>query len=53
MFTELQKRSADRGPKYRIPIEKLYPDLAEDDRAEAEYFLTRYLEIVYRILEEG
>ncbi len=39
--------------EYRLPIDKLYPDLTPEQQTEAEYFLTQYLEIVHRIYEES
>lgn len=39
--------------EYRLPIDKLYPDLTPEQQREAEYFLTQYLEIVHRIYEES
>lgn len=39
-------------PDYRLPVDELYPHLSPQQRAEAEYFLDRYLEVVRRILEE-
>ena len=32
-------------------IANLYPELTSEQQAEAEYYLTRYLEIVQRIFE--
>lgn len=39
--------------EYRLPIDRLFPDLTAEQQREAEYFLTEYLEIVYRIYEEN
>ncbi len=39
--------------EYRLPIDRLFPDLDAEQQREAEYFLTQYLEIVYRIYEES
>ena len=33
--------------RYRLPIDKLYPNLSKKEQAEAEYFLSAYLEFVY------
>lgn len=38
--------------EYRLPVAKLYPDLTPEQQAEVEYFLTQYLEVIYRIYEE-
>ncbi len=39
--------------EFRLPVDKLYPDLSPEQRREAEYFLTQYLEIINRIYEEN
>lgn len=37
--------------KNRITVKDLYPELSSEEQSEAEFFLTRYLEIVRRIFE--
>ncbi len=39
--------------EYQLPVGELYPDLTPEQCREAEYFLTQYLEIIYRIYEES
>jgi hypothetical protein len=39
--------------EYRLPIDRLFPDLTAEQQREAEYFLMQYLEIVYRIYQEN
>ena len=50
----LNSSNNDKTQKeYRIPVEKLYPDLSPEEHKEVEYFLTRYLEVIYRIFQEN
>lgn len=39
--------------EYRLPVEKLFPDLTPEQQREAEYFLNEYLEIIHRIYMES
>jgi hypothetical protein len=36
---------------YKVTIDDLYPELSPDDRAEAEFHLLGYLDVVRRIFE--
>jgi hypothetical protein len=38
--------------EYRLRGEEMYPDLTPEQQTEAEYYLTRYFEIVHSIFEE-
>lgn len=46
-------KTSKRKKEYRLPVDKLYPDLTLEQQREAEYFLTQYLEIIHRIYEES
>ncbi len=37
----------------KLTIKDLYPNLSEEEQAEAEFFLERYLDIVMRIFERS
>ena len=39
--------------EYRLPVAELYPGLTPEEQQEVEYFLTQYLEIIYRIYREN
>lgn len=43
--------SAQNQDEQAISIGDLYPELSPEQQAEAEYYLTRYLEIVRKIFE--
>lgn len=38
--------------EYCLPIAEMYPDLSPEEQQEAEYYLTRYFEIIHSIFEE-
>lgn len=46
----MQEKSNPCKPD-RLQISDLYPDLTETQQAEAEYYLTGYIEVVRRIFE--
>jgi hypothetical protein len=37
--------------KIKLDLSELYPELTPEQRAEAEYSLARYVEVVWRIYE--
>lgn len=39
--------------QYRLPVQKLYPNLPDEQLEEAEYFFNQYLEVIHRIFEEN
>lgn len=43
--------SGKTGSEPTITIQDLYPDLTEDQQAEAEYYLNGYIDVVRRIFE--
>lgn len=43
----------EKQKNYRLPVEQLYPELSPGQLAEAEYFLTKYLEVIFRITVEN
>ena len=49
-FTPLSKTPFSKTGK-QMSIADLYPDLTSDQQKEAEFHLTRYLEVVRRIFE--
>ncbi len=52
-FEEIQDESKKlNSNEYRLPIAEMYPDLSPEEQQEAEYYLTRYFEIVHSIFEE-
>lgn len=50
---EFKQTSQNKEKEYRLPIAELYPDYTPEERAEAEYTLGRYLDLVRRIYESG
>lgn len=42
----------EREDEYRLPVRKLYPELTKEEAADAEHFLTGYLETIEKILDE-
>jgi hypothetical protein len=46
-----QPSQQDDTENQPITIEALYPNLTPEQRAEAEYYLTRYLEVIRGIFE--
>jgi hypothetical protein len=50
-MSEFNQTSQNKEEEYRLPIAELYPDYTSEERAEAEYTLSRYLDLVRRIYE--
>jgi hypothetical protein len=46
----MQEKTSHEKPD-KLQISDLYPDLTEVQQAEAEYYLTGYIEVVRRIFE--
>jgi len=44
--------SLKNADEYQLPIAEMYPDLTLDEQAEAEFYLTRYFEVIHSIFEE-
>lgn len=52
-FEKIQDDSKKlNSSEYFLPIAEMYSDLSPGQQAEAEYYLTRYFEIIHSIFEE-
>lgn len=52
MHVQDTKNERKTDPEFRMPVAEMYPQLTPEEQAEAEYFLTKYFEVLNAIFEE-